>query len=259
MTQTAKLTASDGAADDDFGYSVSISGNTVVVGADDATVGGNAGQGAAYVFTEPGTGWASRPRRPSSPRRMARRTTILASRSRSAAARWWSERIPTVGRNDGQGAAYVFTEPGSGWASMTETAELTASDGAEDDNFGTSVSISGNTLVVGAYDATVDNNSGQGAAYVFSNPYDRAVTGVSPTQGPAAGGTTVTITGTNLATPTAVNFGSTTAKIVTDTATQIVVTSPAESAGTVDVTVFTADGASAVSPADQFTYLAAPR
>ena len=45
MTQTAKLTASDGAADDDFGGSVSISGNTVVVGADDATVGGNTGRG----------------------------------------------------------------------------------------------------------------------------------------------------------------------------------------------------------------------
>ena len=45
MTQTAKLTASDGAASDDFGDSVSISGNTVVVGAPDATVGGNATRG----------------------------------------------------------------------------------------------------------------------------------------------------------------------------------------------------------------------
>ena len=52
MTQTAKLTASDGAAYDHFGVSVSISGNTVVVGACNATVGGTS-QGAAYVFTEP--------------------------------------------------------------------------------------------------------------------------------------------------------------------------------------------------------------
>ena len=58
-TQTAKLTASDGAADDYFGCSVSISGNTVVVGAHDATVGSNSDQGAAYVFTEPGSGWAT--------------------------------------------------------------------------------------------------------------------------------------------------------------------------------------------------------
>ena len=91
MTQTAKLTASDGAAGDDFGSSVSISGNTVVVGA-----------------------------------RCHGR------------------------RNSHQGAAYVFTEPGSGWANMTQTAKLTASDGAADDDFGYSVSISGNTVVVGA-------------------------------------------------------------------------------------------------------------
>ena len=45
MTQTAKLTASDGAAGDDFGDSVSISGNTVVVGAPYATVGSNAARG----------------------------------------------------------------------------------------------------------------------------------------------------------------------------------------------------------------------
>ena len=49
-----------------------------------------------------------------------------------------------------QGAAYVFTEPASGWANMTQTAKLTASDGAAGDRFGCSVSISGNTVVVGA-------------------------------------------------------------------------------------------------------------
>ena len=57
FVQEAKLTASDGAVDDNFGGSVAISGNTVVVGAPDATVGGNSGQGAAYVFTESGSGW----------------------------------------------------------------------------------------------------------------------------------------------------------------------------------------------------------
>ena len=44
----------------------------------------------------------------------------------------------------------MFTEPGSGWANMTQTAKLTASDGAAGDLFGYSVSISGNTVVVGA-------------------------------------------------------------------------------------------------------------
>ena len=55
--QQAKLTASDGAAGAYFGESVAVSGNTMVVGAYLATVGGNADQGAAYVFTESAFGW----------------------------------------------------------------------------------------------------------------------------------------------------------------------------------------------------------
>jgi hypothetical protein len=58
LTETASLTAPDVAANDEF-TSVAISGNTVVVGADDAgAVGGIPGQGAAYVFVEPKAGWA---------------------------------------------------------------------------------------------------------------------------------------------------------------------------------------------------------
>ena len=95
FVQEAKLTASDGTADDGFGVSVAISGNTVVVGA-------------PWTPFNPDT---------------------------------WEP---------GPGAAYVFAEPGSGWATMTQTAELTASDGAAGDGFGVSVSISGNTVVVGA-------------------------------------------------------------------------------------------------------------
>ena len=64
----------------------------------------------------------------------------------------------------------------------------------------------------------------------------------------------MTITGTNLAGATAVDFGGNAATIVSDSATQIVVTDPAGTAGTVDVTVTTAGGTSATSAADQFTY-----
>ena len=71
----------------------------------------------------------------------------------------------TVGAVFHTGAAYVFAEPGSGWANTTQTAKLTASNGAEDDWFGNSVSISGNTAVVGAYYAQP-----AGAAYVFTEP-----------------------------------------------------------------------------------------
>src|SRR5205807_1572235 len=59
FVQQAKLTASDGGAGDEFGVSVAVSGDTVVAGADRATVGANPFQGAAYVFVKPATGWAN--------------------------------------------------------------------------------------------------------------------------------------------------------------------------------------------------------
>ena len=84
------------------------------------------------------------------------------------------------------------------------------------------------------------------------------VTGISPTAGPLGGGTSVTITGTNLAYAMAVNFARTAVTTFTsDTGTQIVLNSPAGGAGTVDVTVVTPGGTSATSTADQFSYLAA--
>ncbi len=92
LLQEAELTASDRAEGDNFGASLSVSGNTVAVGAPAAEVNGKIDQGAVYVFTESGLGWAD----------------------------------------------------------MNETAKLTASDGGEGDNFGASVSIDGNTIVVGA-------------------------------------------------------------------------------------------------------------
>jgi hypothetical protein len=59
--------------------------------------------------------------------------------------------LATIGSNIVQGAAYVFVKPASGWADMTQAAKLTASDGGVRDTFGLSVSISGNTVVAGAF------------------------------------------------------------------------------------------------------------
>ena len=87
------------------------------------------------------------------------------------------------------------------------------------------------------------------------------VTAVSPAIGAAAGGTTVTITGTNFTRATAVNFGGTAVTTFTVNAagTQITVVSPQETPATVDVTVTLGPGnTSAISPADHFTYLAPP-
>ena len=108
---------------------------------------------------------------------------------------------------------------------------------------------------------SVNYAGGDGNDLVLTNELAPSVTGISPAAGPLAGGTSVTITGTNLAGATAVKFGATavTTFFISNTGTQIVVNSPAGSAGTVDVTVVTPGGASPVnSPADQFSYAAAP-
>ena len=81
------------------------------------------------------------------------------------------------------------------------------------------------------------------------------VTAVSPSTGSTSGGTSVTITGTNFTGATAVNFGSTAATSFTVTsATQITAVAPAETAGTINITVTTPSGTSATSASDQFTY-----
>jgi hypothetical protein len=82
-----------------------------------------------------------------------------------------------------------------------------------------------------------------------------AVSSVSPATGATSGGTPVTITGAGFTGATAVHFGTVAASnVVVNSATQVTATSPAESAGTVDVTVIGPGGASATSPADHFTF-----
>jgi hypothetical protein len=183
-TFTAELTSSDGAAGDAFGRSVGInqSGNTVVVGAPEASIGSHLEQGAAYVFVEPTNGWASEP----TP--FGTQTAKLTASDAAAADLFgWSVGIDEtgntvvvgdfyakIGLNTNQGAAYVFIKPTNGWASEptpygTQTAKLTASDGAENDAFGVSVDISGNTVVAGAIQAT-RSTLRQGVVYVFVEP-----------------------------------------------------------------------------------------
>lgn len=89
-----------------------------------------------------------------------------------------------------------------------------------------------------------------------------AVTGVSPSSGPVAGGTTVTITGTGFTGATGVDFGSAAVPAssftVNSAGTSITATAPdtAVAGPPVDVTVTTPAGTSATGPADQYTYLA---
>ena len=94
-----------------------------------------------------------------------------------------------------------------------------------------------------------------GTVDIGAYEYQPVVTNISPTTGPTSGGTTVNITGMDLTGATAVDFGATPATdVVTNSATQITATSPASTAGTVDVTIVTPFGTSATSSADHFTY-----
>ncbi len=171
MTQTAELTASDGAEEDSLGYSVAISGDTIVAGAPYHEVGSNTRQGAAYVFTMPAGGWAS----------STQTAELTASDGAGDDQLGYSVTIAEntivagapfhkVGSNTDQGAAYLFTAPPGGWANTNQTAELTASDGAENDQLGYSVAIAENTIVAGAPFHMVGSNTDQGAAYVFTMP-----------------------------------------------------------------------------------------
>ena len=166
--QTAKLTASDGAAGDYFGRSVSVSGDTIVVGAHGD---GDNGSffGSAYVFKKPSGGWMD-----------ATETAKLTASDGAAEHRFGRSVsvsgdtvvVGAYGDDDNgfrSGSAYVFEKPSGGWMDATQTAKLTASDGASGDVFGVSVSVSGDTVVVGAY-GDDDNGSASGSAYVFTPP-----------------------------------------------------------------------------------------
>jgi IPT/TIG domain/Regulator of chromosome condensation (RCC1) repeat len=105
----------------------------------------------------------------------------------------------------------------------------------------------------------VANMSAGGAHMVAYGEPIPAVSGVSPKLGPTAGGTSVTISGANLTGATIVKFGSAEASNVTvSSSTSVTATAPAGT-GTVDITVTTPLGTSAPSPADRFTYVAAPQ
>jgi len=107
---------------------------------------------------------------------------------------------------------------------------------------------------------TIYNQSNRAFLLVAPNfvPPPRVVS-ISVTSGPASGGTSVTIAGGAFTGATSVRFGTDpAARVTVNSATSITAVSPRAAAGTVDVTVTSAGGTSATSPADQFTFVAAP-
>jgi hypothetical protein len=163
--EQGKLTTSDGAERDVLGSAAAISADVIVLGA----AGDDAERGSAYVFVKPAAGWANLTE------------TAKLTASDGATLDWFGYSAAmdgdtiVIGAPGGPtgpstvpGAVYIFVKPSGGWADMTQTARLTASDGAAGDGFGWSVAMDGDTLVAGAYTDSIDASQ-QGSAYVFSN------------------------------------------------------------------------------------------
>ena len=170
MTQTAKLTASDGLLGDNFGDSVAISGNTVVVGSLGISMyGGKTSPAAAYVFSEPSSGWADMTQTAELTVSGGTYSNFGSSVSISGSTVVVGAPYATVGGNTDQGAAYVFTGPASGWTNMTQTAELTASDGTANAQFGSSVAISGNVVLAGgSFNNSIYDATARSTVYMFT-------------------------------------------------------------------------------------------
>jgi hypothetical protein len=198
-TQTAELTASDPNGDEDLGWSVAVSDNTVVVGAPNREVGSNPGQGTAYVYVMPTTGpWVN----------ATPTADLTASDAQTGDELGWSvaisgntivagARARAIGGDDGQGAAYVWTEPSGGWVTTSaDTAELTAGDGSTDDSLGESVAISGTTVAAGAPRHYASSETADfGAAYVFGPGSEGSTSGGGTSTaggGASSGGGTLT-------------------------------------------------------------------
>jgi len=154
--ELAKITASDAAADDQFGFSVAVGSGRIVVGAplDDEN---GIVSGSAYIFDLDGNQLAK-----------INASDAAADDQFGSAVSVGSGRI-VVGANwdddNGikSGSAYVFDLDGN------QLDKITASDGAADDNFGYSVAVGSGRIVVGSiYDS--DNGTNSGSAYIYTTP-----------------------------------------------------------------------------------------
>jgi len=132
----------------------------------------------------------------------------------------------------------------------------------------TNVNVVGSTTITavtpahasGAVNVVVTNPGGQNATstngYSYATAPAPTVSGVNPTSGPTAGGTSVTISGTNFAAGASVTFGGSAATgVIVNNSTTITATTPAHAAGAVDVVVINSNGQNG-SKASAFTYTA---
>jgi len=133
-SEQQKLIPDDGFAGDQFGFSVSISNDTAVIGAP------GAGSGSAYVFMRSGSLWSEQ-------QKLDPYGTSSGDLFGWSVAISGDTAVSSSNGGGGPGSTYLFGRSGTTWS---EPQKLTANAGTADDGFGNSVSIAGDTLVVGA-------------------------------------------------------------------------------------------------------------
>ncbi|MCD4825169.1 MAG: FG-GAP repeat protein [Phycisphaerae bacterium] len=160
--QQVKLTASDAAAGDQFGYAVNISGAYAISGAYSNNDAGS-NSGSAYIFYKDQGGantWGQQVKLTASDAAADDHFgySIAISEDYAVAGAYRDD-----DNGDNSGSAYIFKRDGDQW---TQIAKLTASDGAAGDGFGHSVAIDGDKIIVGTY-YDDDNGDNSGSAYIF--------------------------------------------------------------------------------------------
>ena len=168
FTQQAKLHANDAAVEDYFGASVSLYGNTALIGASGDDDNGRSKSGSMYVFT-----------RSSSDGMFTQQSKIHANDP--AADDWFgicgslfgdTALIGAAADDDnsksGSGSVYVFTRSSTDGGTFTQQSKLHASDAAVTDHFGISVSLYGDTALIGAFGDDDNSKSSSGSVYVFT-------------------------------------------------------------------------------------------
>jgi hypothetical protein len=173
-TETAKLTISDGQANEVAGDAVAISRGTAVIGAEGATVDGDSNAGAAYVFTMPRWGWRSETDAAEltasdiNPDGLYLLGSAVAIVGHTIVAGAPFETLPNGPAGIFlEGAIYVYKMPPGGWRSETQTQTLTGSDITTVGWLGISLATQRDTIVAGAQVTFVGENNEQGAVYVF--------------------------------------------------------------------------------------------
>jgi hypothetical protein len=157
-----QLFANDGLESDCFGMSVTLSGDTLLVGAPGCVFVSNT-PGAVYVFTRSGSIWTQQQKLLAADGAVGDYFGSAVALSGETAL--IGVRDDDVGANVDQGSAYVFTRSGGAWS---QQAKLTAEDGSADAHFGEEVALDGDTALLIAQYADVDGNYYQGAGYVFT-------------------------------------------------------------------------------------------